>query len=322
MILVTDPGTYNAVYPQLLHSPWNGATATDMIFPAFLFAVGVATTLSLQSRLRRGHSRLHVAGHAILRSMIIFIIGLLVNGFPDFNLHTIRIPGVLQRIALCYLASALLCLALNRPNRPLRQTHRIWVVATVAAVLLAGYWCALMQIPVPGFGPGKLDSFGNVGAYVDRAALGIQHLWPYGTTPGKGVTYDPEGILSTIPAVASTLIGVIAGEWLGLGNTLRQKASALAILGICLALLGVLLDPLMPINKRIWTSTFALLSSGVSLLLFAALIFVVDIKRWRRWAAPFVIFGTNALLAFTFSSVITTLSDRSHIVLATRACSH
>ena len=318
MILVTDPGTYGAVYWPLLHAQWNGWTPTDMIFPGFLFAVGVAITLSFGSRLERGDDRVKLARHVIVRSIAIFLIGLLVNGFPDYNLHTIRIPGVLQRIALCYLCGALFYLGIGRAAEVAdkRQSRRrVALISGFAVILLGIYWALLKLVPVPGFGAGRLDSLGNIGAYVDRTLLGTRHQWAWGLTPGYGVTFDPEGLLSTLPAIASLLIGVIAGEWLRTEYSTKRKAFALAVAGLILALAGWLLHPLLPINKKLWTSTFALFSGGVSLLIFSALYSILDVKRWRWWTPPALVLGTNAILAFALSNVITTLTDRVHVNL-------
>jgi predicted acyltransferase len=313
MILVTDPGSYGAVYPQLLHAQWNGATATDMIFPAFLFAVGIAITLSFASRIERGYDRGRLARHAVMRGVVIFVIGLVVNGFPDYNLHTLRIPGVLQRIALCYLFGAMIYLALGNGRKPGAASRRPWTIAGIVLVILISYWCVLKLVPVPGFGPNRVDSLGNAGAYIDRLVFGTRHMWAYGTTPGYGVTYDPEGLLSTLPAIATVLIGIFAGEWLRNAYSRNRKALVLAAAGIVFTFTGLLLDPLLPINKRIWTSTFVLFSGGVSLLVFSALYFVLDIRRWRWWTAPLLVFGTNAIPAFALSNVITVLTDRIHV---------
>jgi predicted acyltransferase len=322
MILVTDPGTYSAVYWPLLHAQWNGATPTDMIFPAFLFAVGVSIPLAFAVRVERGQCRTRLARHVLIRSGIIFCIGLAINGFPDYNLHTIRIPGVLQRIALCYLGGSLLFLGIRgRESRTndgqikseraeWQKSRRIIILAGTATFLLATYWALLKLVPVPGFGPGRLDSLGNLGAYIDRSVFGIRHLWAWGLTPGYGVTFDPEGLLSTIPAVATLVIGMMAGEWLRIEHSRVRKVVALAGAGIVLALLGWLLHPLFPINKKLWTSTFALFSGGVSLLAFSVLYSILDSKRWRWWAPPALVFGTNAILAYAISNVITTLTDR------------
>jgi predicted acyltransferase len=315
MILVTDPGTYSAVYKPLMHAQWENPTPTDMIFPSFLVIVGMAIPLSFVSHLRRGKTRKQIFGHIIKRSILLFLLGLLLNGFPDYNLHTIRIPGVLQRIALCYLAGATLYLAVSNTDNIQRRRRGTIVTITLVA-LLAIYWALLKFVPVPGFGPGRLDSLGNLGAYIDRAIFGIQHLWPYGLTPGHGVTFDPEGLLSTLPAIATLLIGVLAGDWLLTNRTPQKKALVLAIAGGCLILTGLILSPSMPLIKKIWTGTFAIYSGGVALLTFSVFYFILDIKRWTRWSKPLLIFGTNAILAFALSNIITTLTDRIHITTA------
>ncbi len=310
MILVTDPGSYSFVYPQLLHAQWFGATATDMIFPSFLFIVGVAITLAFASRLEKGSSRVMLAGHIFRRSAIIFVIGLALNGFPDYHLHTLRIPGVLQRIAVCYLAASLLYLATGTEKWRSRQTA---ILTAVAVALLAAYWGLLKLYPVPGFGAGRLDSLGNLPAYLDRFVFGTNHLWAWGLTAGYGVTFDPEGILSTLPAIATTLIGVLAGKWLRREQSVRLRILGLVVAGLLLLTAGLLLNPVFPINKKIWTSTFTLFSGGVSLLTFVLSYLVVDVCRWRRWASPLLVFGANAILAFALSNVITTVTDRIHL---------
>jgi predicted acyltransferase len=316
MILVTDPGTYSAVYWPLLHAQWNGATPTDMIFPSFLVIVGVAMTLSFASRLERAGGRGKLLLHVLRRSVLLFFLGLLVNGFPDYNPHTIRIPGVLQRIALCYFAGSLLYFGAgwvaDRKTES-RSLRRSTVIGAAFVGLLALYWALLKLYPVPGFGAGRLDSLGNVGAYVDRYLLGVRHMWLYGTTPGYGVTFDPEGLLSTIPALATLLTGVLAGEWMRTSYSRPRKVAGLAGAAACLMIAGYALSPLLPLNKKIGTSTFAIFSSGVALLAFSFFYFVLDIRRWRRWVTPALVLGTNAILAFVLSNVITTLTDRLHV---------
>jgi predicted acyltransferase len=311
MVLVTDPGSYSFVYPQLLHAHWEGATATDMIFPSFLFIVGVAITLSFASRLEKGSPRSTLMKHVVRRSAIIFLIGLAVNGFPDYHLHTLRIPGILQRIAICYLIAGLLYLATGRDEKSrARQTA---IFATLVVVILAGYWALLKLVPVPGFGAGRLDSVGTLPAYIDRTVFGANHLWAWGLTPGYGVTYDPEGILSTLLAFAAVLIGVLTGKWLRKEQTVQSRVLGMVIAGTLLTIAGLLLAPYLPLNKRIYTSTFALFAAGISLLTFTLCYLVIDVWRFRRWAAPLLVFGTNAILAFALSNVITTLTDRIHV---------
>jgi predicted acyltransferase len=347
MILVTDPGTYSAVFPPLLHAAWHGATPTDMIFPAFLFMVGVSIVFSTHARFRPNADGRAIPAplitHILSRTAFLIVLGLLVNGFPAYDLHQMRIPGILQRIALCYAAAALLYLVIGDPARPdhpcgpadaqATSSRPAAALAVIIAVILIGYWALLRYFPVPGFGPARYDSLGYLGAYIDRAVFTTRHLWAWGLTPGYGVTYDPEGLLSTVPAIANTLLGVLAGVWLRMRRPAPSKVGDLACFGALLFLVAWPLSSLMPINKRIWTSTFALLSGGVSLLCFSLLYWILDVRtgvptavrdhlpiterrsiRWMKPAISFAsIFGTNAILAFVLSSVITATLDAIHL---------
>jgi len=305
MILVTDPGTYSAIYWPLRHAEWNEWTPTDMIFPSFLFISGVAMTFSFASRTARGETSGKIATHLVWRAVLLIVIGLVLNGFPLFHLHTLRIPGILQRIALCYLGGGLLYLACNA--KTLRT--KVSILTGVIFAIFAGYWAVLMLIPAPGFGAGRLDSLGNLPAYIDRAVFGVNHLWAYGLTPGYGVTYDPEGLLSTLPALTLLLTGILVGEWLREKSSPVRKALAILAVGIVLLLAGRLLDPLLPMNKRIFTTTFALFSIGFTMIAFSVCYWIVDMRRWRWWTAPALIFGTNAIFAFALSTMITSLFD-------------
>ena len=308
MILVTNPGTYSAIYPPFRHAEWMGATLTDMIFPSFLFIVGVAIPLSfaLPTAIRR---------RVLRRSAILFLLGLAVNGFPDYGWSTLRLPGILQRIALCYLIGGLLYASFSRtPRISERDTMQraTALFAGTAFAMLAVYWALLKWVPVPGFGSGHLDSLRNLPAFLDRMLIGTRHMWPWGLTEHMGVTYDPEGILSTLPACSATLLGILAGEWMGTQHSGKRKAVVLALVGLVLLCAGWFLSPLLPLNKRIWTSTFALFSSGMSLLAFSVLYALIDLRRSRWWTPLALVFGTNAILAFVLSGVLTTLSDRLH----------
>ena len=305
MILVTDPGTYSAIYWPLRHAEWNGWTPTDMIFPSFLFISGVAMTFSFALRSARGETSGKIATHLVWRAVLLIVIGLVLNGFPLFHLHTLRIPGILQRIAVCYLGGGLLYLACSA--KTLRT--KVSILTGVIFAIFAGYWAVLMLIPVPGFGAGRLDSLGNLPAYIDRAVFGVNHLWAYGLTPGYGVTYDPEGLLSTLPALTLLLTGILVGEWLRVKSSPVRKALAILAVGIVLLLAGRLLDPLLPMNKRIFTTTFALFSIGFSMIAFSVCYWIVDIRCWRWLTAPALIFGTNAIFAFALSTMITSLFD-------------
>ncbi len=295
MILVNDPGTWSAIYWPLDHAEWNGWTPTDLIFPFFLFIVGVSMTLSFAARLRRGATRSELARHVAIRSLAIFAIGLFLNGFPYFHLATIRYAGVLQRIAVCYLIAGFLVLATaKRADREAFQP-RIAVIAAVIAVLLIGYWALLRFVPVPGYGVGRLDPEGNLGAYIDRLIM-HGHTWR--------PMWDPEGFLSTIPAIATALSGVLVGEWLRSARTQMQKVFGMTGIGAVVLAAGRLLHPFFPINKNLWTSTFVLFTAGFAMIVLGLCYWIADIRGWRKWAFPFVVFGTNAIAAYAISALI------------------
>ncbi len=313
MILVTDPGTYSAIFPPFRHAEWNGPTLTDMIFPCFLVMVGVAMTLSFAARLQRGATHTTLAFHALRRAAVLVVLGLVVNALPDFDLAHLRLPGILQHIGVCYGMAALLYLAVARPAISNRSRRAVFVAAMVLS--LGGYWALLKLYPTPGFGPGRLDSLGSLPAFVDRAVFRVPHLWAYGTTPGYGVTFDPDGLLLTLlPSFATVLFGVLAGEVLRDGDARREQCATLAVAGTAVWLAGLGLSHWLVLNKKIWTSTFALLSSGLSLLVFAGLFYLIDIRGRRRGWTLARIFGTNAILAFALSQIITMLGTRIHVV--------
>jgi predicted acyltransferase len=267
--------------------------------------VGVSMTLSFASRAARGVTRELLAIHVTRRSALIFAIGLFLNGLPFFDFHTIRIMGVLQRIALCYLAAGLLYLATCRRSTDadgkVRMGANIGAIACVALILLIGYWALITFVPVPGYGAGHLGKDENLGAYIDRGLMG-GHLW------SESKTWDPEGLLSTLPAIASALIGILAGEWLRSERRGARKIFGLVIAGAGLMLAGQLLHPYFPINKNLWTSTFVLFTGGFAMLFLALCYWLVDLRGWRKWAAPFLVFGMNAILAYALAAIVSETS--------------
>jgi len=285
MILVNSPGATRHGYALLRHARWNGWYPADLIFPAFLFIAGVAVPLSLARQGEDGAARAVLRAKVLTRTRIIFGLGLLLNALPYFDWDVLRIPGVLQRIALCYGAAALLALYTS-----------IRTQALTALLLLIGYWLLLTTVPVPGHGAGVLEPGTDLGAYIDRALMGT-HL---GHTE-----WDAEGLLSTLPAIATTLIGVLTGHWLRAAPSARRCLAGLAIGGVMLVVVGQLWGHWFPINKSLWTSSYAVFSAGTAMFGFAACYWITDIRGYQRWATPFVIYGTNPILAYGLSSLVT-----------------
>jgi predicted acyltransferase len=299
MILVNDPGTWGAIYWPLDHAEWNGWTPTDLIFPFFIFIAGVSMTLSFAARLKRGGTRGSLALHVVIRSVAIFAVGLFLNGFPHFHFATIRYTGVLQRIAVCYLLAGLLVVATAR------RADREDFVANVQAIfwtmiaLLVGYWALMRFVPVPGYGVGNLTPEGNLAAWIDRRIM-LGHLWK--------PMWDPEGFLSTLPAIGTALSGVLVGEWLRKDATKERKLAGLVIAGAIAMIIGRLMHGLFPINKNLWTSTYVIFTSGFAMVILALCYWLVDMRGLRRWAKPFVIFGSNAIIAFTLATFLAKIS--------------
>ena len=289
MVLVNNPGSSTTTYPPLLHASWHGWTPTDLVFPFFLWIVGVAMTLSFEKRIQRGDNRGRLLLHAFRRAAAIFLLGLLLNGFPYYDLSSLRIPGVLQRIAVCYLiASAIF----------LYTRWRGQLVAT--GVLLGGYWLLMRFAPIPGCPAGTLEKECNFARYIDSLLLS-GHMW------SSTKTWDPEGIVSTLPAIATVMFGIFAGHILRARQSLAEKTVWLFAAGVAGVLLGLAADPWLPINKNIWTSSYSLFTAGLAFQAFALSYWLLDGKQWRRWASPFVILGLNAIAVYVFAGVVARL---------------
>jgi predicted acyltransferase len=290
MILVDNPGSDELAYGPIKHTVWNGWTPADLIFPSFLFIVGVSLVFSISARLARGESRGHIFIHAFQRTLILIAIGIFLNAFPVFDVGTWRIEGVLQRIAVCYLISVALFLWTSTRGQ---------VVAAVACLI--GYWLLVRFVPVPGFGiPGRdipfLHPDGNIVAWLDRT------LFPGRLYEG---TRDPEGLLSNIPAIATCLAGVLTGHWLRTERSARLKVLWMLSAGfICIAVAEVL-DFWFPINKKMWTSSFVVLTAGFALVFLAILYWIVEIRQWRGWWTTFfLVFGMNAIAGYVADALV------------------
>jgi predicted acyltransferase len=291
MILVNNPGDWKNTYWPLLHVPWHGCTPTDLVFPFFLFIVGVAIPFAFAPRLAASDGAVPpgLRIKIVRRAAILFGLGMLGTLFPFYTvvLERVRFPGVLQRIAIVYLCAAFVYLYLRPKARVL-----------LAAGLLAFYWAVMKLAPVPGFGAGDLSPQGNFAFWLDHIVLG-QHTWR--GSPGPG---DPEGILSTLPAIVTALSGIFCGELLRGDSSAREKLQRLFGWGAGATAAGLALAPLFPLNKNLWSPTYVLFTSGLALFCLAATWYLVDLRRIDFWAGPFEIFGKNAILAFVGSGLL------------------
>jgi predicted acyltransferase len=308
MIMVNNNGGRRA-WAQMHHAEWNGFTATDLVFPTFLFVVGVSIVFSTQARLARGEARAHLAWHTVRRAVILFAFGVVVNNFPYFHLAHMRFYGVLPRIAVCYLVVDLFYL----------WDRRVWTKVVALAVVLIGYWVLVRWVPVPGAGmPVRdvpfLDKDQNIVAWLDRQLM-PGHLYEDWPTHNAR---DPEGLLSDIPALGNTLLGLLTGLWLRGQKSLKEKSAGLAAgAATCLAL-GYAWSLWFPLNKKMWTSSFVLVTAGWSLLLFALFFWVIEVRGAGKkglskglvW--PWLVFGSNAIAAYMVSELLPGTQDLIH----------
>jgi predicted acyltransferase len=313
MLLVNNPGSWGAIYPPLEHAAWNGWTPTDLIFPFFLFIVGITTHLSLESRRARGDDEGALLRQVIRRGLLIFLAGFLVNGFPYFTwgavdgianpsfiervvdrLYHWRIMGVLQRIGLAYMFAALLSF---------KTTLKQQVV--IIATLLFGYWFAMTLVPVPPNGFLGIDVLGNppetLAAYFDRLLLDWgrfgNHLWV------SSRTWDPEGPFSTIPAVGTAMLGIICGRWIKSPRPLSERLAGMFAVGALAMMLGLMWHWSFPINKSLWTSSYVLFTAGMAAVALATCMWIIDEQGVKGWTKPFVIYGMNPIVAFVGSGI-------------------
>ena len=289
MLIVNNPGDWSHVYTPLLHADWNGCTLTDLVFPFFLFIVGVAVPLALGARKDLGNTDSQLYLKIFKRTILIFLIGIVLSGFPYFRLHTIRIPGVLQRIAIVYG-----CIAVLYLNFSIRS------LVVIGFGILIGYWLMMTMIPVPGLGYSSLEPETNLGAWLDYKLL-KGHLW------SQSKVWDPEGILSTLPALGTGIIGIWVGALLKKSWPLPEKIIHLFFAGVFCLMIGYFWDMLFPINKKLWTSSYVVFVGGLSMVTLAALIYVIDIKGSKSWSRHFNYFGMNSLLVFVGSGLVARL---------------
>ena len=317
MLLVNDPGSWSAIYPPLEHATWNGWTPTDLIFPFFLFIAGITTHLSLEARRARGDDEGALLRQVVRRGLLIFLVGLLVNGFPYFTwtsidgianptfvervvdrLHHWRIMGVLQRIGLAYMFSALLTF---------RTTLKQQVA--ILATLLFGYWFAMTLLPVPPNGFLGIDVLNappeTLAAYFDLLLLDWgeygNHLWV------NSLTWDPEGPFSTVPAIGTAMLGVVCGRWIRSPRPLSERLAGMFAVGSIAMMAGLMWNWSFPINKSLWTSSYVLFTAGMAAVTLTTCMWIIDEHRVTGWTKPFVIYGMNPLIAFAGSGVMARL---------------
>ncbi len=316
MLLVNNPGTWSAIYPPLEHAAWNGWTPTDLIFPFFLFIVGITTELSLRARRARGDDERAIVRQIVRRGALIFLFGFILAAFPFYTwlpidgnadpsvldrvVHRIahlRILGVLQRIAIAYLCGALITLRTSWKQQ-----------LGILVLLLFGYWALMTLVPVPDTGvagrfvldkPEQLLS-----AWLDRTVLGVNHLW------SGSKTWDPEGILSTVPAIGTMMLGTFAGRWISRNELpLTDRLAALCAVGALTMMLGLVWNWGFPINKSIWTSSYVLFTAGMGTVGLATCMWIIDVQQVKRWTFPFVVYGMNPMLAFLGSGLMARLTS-------------
>ena len=286
MTIVNNPGSWEHIYWPLEHAQWHGWTPTDLVFPFFLFIVGVAIPLAFSKRVESGRNQRDLYIKVVKRTLIIFALGVFLNGFPYFDLSTLRIPGVLQRIAVCYFLASLIFL------------NTKWKTQIAIAVgLLLLYWALMMLVPAPGFAAGDLTKEGSLASFVDRVVFG-KHVW------AQAKVYDPEGILSTIPAVVTTLIGVLTGQWLRSERQRYEKVAGMFVVGAMCIAIGWAWNSWFPINKALWTSSYVLFTGGLALQFLGLCYWLIDIKEYKRWAKPFEVFGMNAIALYVGSGLM------------------
>lgn len=293
MITVNNPGTWESVYAPLRHAAWNGCTPTDLIFPFFLFIVGVSIHFAYRHRKEEGLTRKNFV-KITKRSLIIFMLGILLAWFtlpPERmidveRLSTLRIPGVLQRIGVVFFFCSLIYLTTGW------LTH-----IRLGATLLIGYYLLMNLVPVPGFGPANLEPGTNLAAWTDRLFLD-GHLW------SQSKTWDPEGILSTLPAIATGTLGMLTGQLLDRIKNPTERVTWIFLFGMFLILAGLAWDMAFPINKSLWTSSYVLYSGGWAMQALAASHWLIDIRGYQSWTKPFLYFGMNAIFAFVASGLV------------------
>ncbi|WP_022822694.1 acyltransferase family protein [Hymenobacter norwichensis] len=288
MILVNNPGDWGHIYAPLEHAAWHGCTPTDLIFPFFLFIVGVSIVYALDGARRQPEAHGRTMVRILKRSAILFGLGLLSALYPKFEFETLRIPGVLARISWMFLVCGVLFL----------KTTRRQQIGLLASVLVL-YNVLLQVVPVPGFGPANLEPSTNLGAWLDRLVFTENHLW------SQSRTWDPEGLLGTLPAVGTGLLGMLTGQWLRRKDVEpATRVAWLFVAGGAAVLLGLIWNGWFPINKALWTSSYVLYAGGLAMMALAGLYWLTDVQSYRRFTTPALVYGVNAITVFFLSAIV------------------
>jgi predicted acyltransferase len=291
MILVNNPGDWSHIYPPFQHAHWNGCTPTDLIFPFFLFIVGISISISFR-KAKETKPDTAVYLKIFKRSLILFALGLFLNGFPYFDFSTLRIAGVLQRIALVFCVAAILYLKCSKKT-----------LVIISGTLLVLYWIIMCFLPVPGQGFPSLEPETNMGAWLDRLIM-PGHLWKY------SLTWDPESLLGTLPAIVTALAGILTGQWLQSEKDNKEKVIGLFLAGSALVVGGLIWDSFFPINKSLWTSSFVLYTAGIALNTLAFCYYYFDVVKIKKgWTEPFLAFGSNAITAYFIAELLARITD-------------
>jgi predicted acyltransferase len=291
MILVNNPGNWNAVFESLTHADWNGCTVADLVFPFFIFVLGVVMPFSFTRRRDRGQADRDLYLRIMRRGVALIGLGLILNfAVPGTSLATLRFPGVLQRIGVVYVISALIVL----------NETRWWQQGAFLAIAILGEWLLLRFVPFDGAGPG-LGPRHNLAGYIDKAVFGAHALTRTG---------DPEGILATLPAVGTALLGAFAGDWLLKAQSPRARVGGLAIGGLVTLAIGMIWARAFPLNKALWTGSFVAVTGGLAALTLAACDYPIDVRQSRGWARPFLWLGFNPLAIYFLSELVGHLFDQ------------
>ncbi|WP_317195488.1 acyltransferase family protein [Rufibacter psychrotolerans] len=286
MILVNNPGNWGKIYAPLRHAAWHGCTPTDLVFPFFLFIVGVSIAYALSGARQLPETHSATILRVVRRGLTLFALGLFLALFPKFDFETVRIPGVLQRIGVVFIIAGIIFLKTERRTQ-----------LAIIATLLIGYWALMMFAPVPGIGGANLQPTTNLAAWLDNTLL-PGHLWK------STKVWDPEGILSTLPAVATALLGVLVGQWLKKKDEPGNKIAWLMVWGVICTCLGMVWDLHFPINKSLWTSSYVLYTGGLAMLGLGLCYWLIDVKGYQRFTTPFLVYGVNAITVFFLSGII------------------